>query len=199
MPKSPTFLLNGIWPVLSLAFALDLIHSYNTAPGGYAAAYDFAWPWIWGGFSIILGLALLWLRKTMSTGISILLGGALLPCVFFTGIHLSVKKGWVLWANERMQVLYDASAQASEVVYYNLGVSEAQMESFERASFDTNRDTTYFVRLLPSQAHGHNAFAIGLIPSVPRARRKQIRSALSQSPLVFRVYHNVAPKDIPAP
>ena len=97
------------------------------------------------------------------------------------------------------QLLFGPDVRASEVVYYNLGVTEAQMDGFEKRSFDSNPDTTYFVRLSPSQAHGREAFAIGLSPTLPIGRREQIRSELARSPLVLRVYHDVVPKEIPAP
>ena len=200
MSKARNLVRTGICAVLSVSVALLFVHIYNTSPGEFSASYTFAVPEVWGCLGIALGLTLLCLRKARGTGISILIGGMLLPCVFFAGIRVSLTKGWVLWANEPMQVIWGGvGSQASEVVYYIPGVTQAQMESFERGAFDSNADTSYFVRLSPSQAYGHDAFAIGLSPSVSEVRRKQIRLALSQSPLVFRVYDDVAPRDIPAP
>jgi len=99
--------------------------------------------------------------------------------------------------------------QAGEVVYYTLGATNAQMEKFQRTSlyseradgagFDFKPGITSFLRLSPSQAHGHNGFAISISPSLPQDYRDELRSMLAQSPLVFRIYHDIAPKDIPAP
>jgi hypothetical protein len=104
---------------------------------------------------------------------------------------------------------FGPNIQAGEIVYYNLGVTNAERESFQRASlyqaradgagFEFKPGITYFLRLSPSQAHGHDAFAIGINPSLPQDRRGQLRSLIAQSPLVFRVYDDRAPKDIPAP
>lgn len=199
MLKARKFLSTGICGALLVAVTAFLIHSYDTAPGGYAAAYTVGGVWTLCGFAIILGLAFLVFPQTRNTGTAVLISGALLPCLFFAGVHISESKGWISWANEPMQVLFGQGTRASEVVYYNLGVTEAQMEIFEKRVFDSSRYTTYLVRLSPSQAHGHDAFVVGLVPSLSRERREQIRSVLALSPLVFHVYHDIAPKDVPAP
>jgi hypothetical protein len=199
MPRTRKFLSLAIYVVLPLAVAIFLVHAYDTAPGGYAADYTFAGPWVLGSLTAILGLTLVCFRKTRMRGGATLMSGLLLTGAFFVGIHVSESKGWVSWANEPLREIGGTQVQASEVVYYNLGVTEAQMEGFEKGSFDSNPDTTYFVRLPASEAHGHNGFAIGLIPSLPKGRREQIRAELARSPLVFHVYHDIVPKDIPAP
>jgi hypothetical protein len=199
MPKARKYLPAGICGISLVAAAGFLIHSYDTAPGGYAAGYAIGGAFSLCGLAIILGLAFLVFPQTRNVGVATLISGVLLPCVFFEGIHVSESKGWISWANEPKQVVFGPDVRASEVVYYNLGVTEAQMENFERGFFDSNPYATYFVRLSSLQAHGHDGFAIGLSPSLSKARREQIRSELVRSPLIFQVYHDVVPKDIPAP
>jgi len=206
MPKAGK-VTTGICGVLLLAVAVLLIHDYNTSQAGYVAVYSVLTMWILCGFTTILGLALVFFRKTRTLGTMTVASGVLLPCVFFVGIRISESKSWVLWANQPMQA-FGPDVQASEVVYYNLGVTDAQMESFQRTSlyqrradgagFDFKPGITYFLRLLPSQAHGHDAFAVGINPSHPQDR-DQLRSLLAQSPLIFGIYHDIAPKDIPVP
>jgi hypothetical protein len=198
----------GLCAVLLIGVSIFLIHAYDTAQAGYVAVYTVLLMWILCVFAIVLGLALLLLRKARWLGTVTIGSGLLLPCVFFVGIRISGSTGWVSWANQPMQA-FGPNVQAGEVVYFNLGVTNAEMESFQRASLYQARadgaglefkpGISYFLRLLPSQAHGHDAFAIGISSSLPQDRRGQLRSLIAQSPLVFRVYDDKAPKDIPAP
>ena len=208
MPKNRNLVLMGLCAVLAISVSIFLIHGYDTAQAGYVAVYTVLLMWILCVFAIVLGLSLLLFQRTRRFGIVTVGGGLLLPCVFIAGIHISDSAGWVSWANQPMQE-FGPHVQAGEVVYYNLGVTNAEMESFQTASLYQARaggaglefkpGITYFLRLSPSQAHGHDAFAIGISPSLPRDQRGQLRSLIAQSPLVFRVYHDKAPQDIPAP
>ena len=193
--------------VLSVAVSCVLIHEYDTAQAGYAV-YPVLSMWILCASVAVLGLALLFPRRTRWLGTVTVAGGLALPCIFFIGIHISQSAGWVSWANQQMQ-MFGPEVRAGEVVYYNLGVADAEIESFQQESlyqaradgrgFDFKPGITYFLRLTPSQAHGHDGFAIGLSQSLPQKSREQLRSSLGESPLVFRVYHDTAPKDIPVP
>jgi hypothetical protein len=208
MPKARNFVSRGVCGVLLIGVSIFLIHGYDTAQAGYVAVYTVLLMWILCVLAIVLGLALLFFRRTRWLGTVTGGSGLLLPFVFFVGIRISDSAGWVSWANQPMQA-FGPNVQASEVVYYNLGVTNVEMESFQRASLYQARadggglefkpGITYFLRLLPSQAHGHDAFAIGISPSLPQDRRGRLRSLIAQSPLVFHVYDDKAPKDIPAP
>ena len=198
----------GICAILLLAISAFVVHDVNTSQSGYVAVYAAALMWMLCIFALVVGLALVFFRRTRRLGIVAVTSGLLLPCVFFAGIRISKSAGWISWENQPLQRL-GPDVQASEVVYYNLGVTHAQMESFERTSlhqaradglgFDFKPGITYYLGLLPSQAHGHNAFAIGISPSLPKSSRDQLRSTLAQSSLVFRVFDDKAPKDIPVP
>jgi hypothetical protein len=198
----------GVSGILSVAVSIFLLHEYDTAQAGYVAVYPVLSMWILCTLAIVLGLVLLLPRRTRWAGTVTVVGGLALPCIFGVGVRISESAGWVLWANQPMQTSGPA-VRAGEVVYYNVGVTDAQMESFQRASlyrsradgqgFDFKPGITYFLHLSPSQAHGHDGFAIGISPSLPQNSRDQLRSTLAQSPLVFRVFHDTAPKDIPDP
>lgn len=204
MPKAKMLVAFSVF----LAVAVFLVHDYNASQAGYVAVYSVLGMWMLCGFGVVLGLTLVFFRKTRRLGAATLASGVLLPCAFFVGIRISESRGWVLWANQPMRA-FGPGVQAGEVVYYKLGVTDAQTESFQRTSlyhqradgagFDFKPGITSFMRLSPSQAHGHNGFAIGISPSLPQDDRDQLRSLLTQSPLVFRIYHDIAPEDIPAP
>jgi hypothetical protein len=207
MPSPKKVIATASCAVVLLAVAVFLILDYNRSRAGYVAVYTVVAMWMLCGFAIVSGVAFVFFRKTRTLGILTLASGALLPIVFFVGVGISESEGWIRWANQPMRT-FGPAVQAAEVVYYNLGVTDSQMESFERsalyqpradgAGFDFKSGITYFLRLSPSQAHGRDAFAIGIEPAL-RKRRDQLRSLLTQSPVVFRVYDDIAPKDIPAP
>jgi len=208
MPKTGNFVSMGLCALLLIGVSIFLIHGYDTAQAGYVAVYTVVLMWILCVFAIVLGLALLLFRRTRWLGTVTVGSGLLLPCIFLAGIRISASAGWVSWANQPMQA-FGPNVPAGEVVYYNLGVTNAERESFQRASLYQARadgaglefkpGITYCLRLSPSQAHGHDAFAIGISPSLPQDRRVQLRSLIAQSSLVFHVYDDIAPKDIPAP
>jgi hypothetical protein len=194
--------------VLSAALSIFLVHDYDNVQAGYVAVYTVLSMWILCILTTAVGLVLTLVRRTRLAGIAIAVGGLVLPCIFFVGLRVSESAGWVSWANQPMQAI-GGDVQAGEVVYYNVGITGGQMEKFETAAlyrtradgngFDFKSGITYFLRLLPSQAHGHYGFAIGISPSMPQNSRTLLRSSLEQSPLVFSVYHDTAPNDVPVP
>jgi len=206
MQKFGKFVSIAVCSALLLALTVFLTRGYDTAKAGYVAVYEVLSMWILCVLLILFGLALVFPRRTRRLGTLAVGTGLALPFAFFAGIRISESAGWISWANQPMQA-FGPVFQASEFVYYNLGFTEAQMEGFQRASlyqpagvgFDLKPGITYCLRLSPSQAHGHDAFAIGISESLPQIRRDQLRSLLARSPLVFRVYHDVAPKNISAP
>jgi hypothetical protein len=210
MLKRHTVMSLTLTGISALAISIFLVHHFDTEPlGGYVAAYTVAAMW---GLSVLLGvcgLGLLIGRGTRWVGEMAIVAGVAIPCFFLAGIRISESEGWVSWLNEPLQRIAGADVQVGEVVYYKSGVTNAQMESFQQAVLDQPRadgkgsdlmpGITYFWKLGPSQAHGHDGFAIGISPSMPKINRDRLRASLAQSPLVFDVYHDIAPGEVPVP
>jgi len=136
-----------------------------------------------------------------------LAGGVAIPCLFYAGVRISESKGWISRINRPLQTIAGPDVRVGQVVYYKFGVTSAQMERFQQAVLDQPRQDgkgrdflpgiTYFWRLGPSQGHGHDGFAIGISPTMPKSARSRLRASLAQSPLVFGVYHDMAPDKVP--
>ena len=186
--------------------ALWLVHSYNTAEAGYTAVYSVVLMWMVSVPLILVGLICVCSRQAKWLGKRLLGCGLGIALCFFAGIRISERVGWNFWLNQPM-VKFGPDVVASEVVYFDLGATEAEIEEFQRAAlyvirgrgFDLKPGITSFMTLLPSQAYGHNGFAITLSSSLPDRQREELRATFSASRLVFRVYDDTAPDDIPPP
>ena len=127
---------------------------------------------------------------------------------------MSRSEGWIVSANNQAnnpllkaaRPKAKAPLETNEIVYYKPGVTKTQMKSFEQAVLyrtqpdgtgsRLNPGITYFRRFGPSQAHGHDGFAIGIAGmSIPA--REQLRNSLSESPLVFGLLHDQALDNVP--
>jgi hypothetical protein len=194
--------------LVSAAAAILFVFGYSRSPAGYVAVYTVAEMWLVCVVTVLFALVLLVFRKTRRSGTVALIGGLILPCLFILGVRVSEFAGWVLWANERM-VPIGPDVVANEVAYFNAGATLEQINDFHDLTLmeprpdgrgrDFKPGIVSYLGLVPSQAHGHDGFAIELSPSMPQESRDQLQRALEQSPLVFRVYHDIAPTDIPAP
>jgi uncharacterized integral membrane protein len=208
LPKAPSLVSIIVAATLLIAISVFLVHDYDTCQAGYVAVYSVLKMWIVCILAALIGLVLLIARRTRRLGVLTLCSGLILPCAFGVGARLSKAAGWVAWADQPMQ-RFGPDVRAGEVVYFNLGVAEAQIESFQEESLyqarsdgrgrDFRPGITYFLSLAPSQAHGHRGFAIGISLSLPSDRREELKSLIAKSPLVFRVFDDVAPRDIPSP
>jgi len=132
----------------------------------------------------------------------------LIPCTFFAGIKLSEEAGFNRWIHAPM-VHFGTDVPASLVVYYKIGTNRDRIEEFENSQlFETRSDghgkdfrpgITTFLRLAHSQAHEHDGFAIDLAPSMQQVQRDSLMASLLNSPVVFKVYRDIAPASIPDP
>jgi hypothetical protein len=196
----------------SLAISIFLVHRFDTEPFGRLGTMLAI-----GSLLVCLmiaGVGLLIFRRTRWAGILTLAGALSFLCFSNVGFRMSRSRGWIVRAsNQPNNPLLKAAGpkakvEGNEIVYYKPGVTKAQMKSFEQAVLYRPRpdgtgsnlspSITYFRRLGPSQAHGHDGFAIGISPGMSRSARTKLRIALAQSPLVFGVFHDEALDDVPA-
>jgi hypothetical protein len=117
--------------------------------------------------------------------------GLMLPSLFLAGVQASHRLGWVQWPDQRPQPI-GPGVPMRLVVYNHVGVEEEMIARFEEDLGSNRRNGPFstFLRLLPSQAHGHDGFAFELAPD---------EAEVVASRLVCRVFENVAPDQISSP
>jgi hypothetical protein len=116
--------------------------------------------------------------------------------------------GLIGWENAPM-VHFGPDVPSNLVIYYKLGTTKAQMDAFEENQLyqprkdNRGKDMRFgiqeYLRLAPFEAHGHDAFALDLAPSMTQEQRDALKASLSNSSVVFAVYSDVAPLAIPDP
>jgi hypothetical protein len=194
----------------SLAISIFLVHRFDTEPlGGYVAGYTVGAAFGLSALAILTGIGLTIFRRTRWAGKLTLAAALAIPCIFTTGVRISESRGWISWVNQPLVEIFGPKVKAGEIVYYKSSVTDAQRESFEQSVlYDRQPDgkksdfipgITYFARLGPLQARGHDGFAIGVSPNMSRSALVKLRISLAQSPLVFGVFHDKAPDDVPIP
>ena len=196
--------------VSALAILLGgfLVNSFNREPSGYVAVYDVVAMWMLALLVLLTGVVLLIFRRTRFSGWVVAGAAFLVPIVFFVGVKASEGAGLNRWLNAPL-VHFGPDVRSSLVVYYKAGISETEMSNFQDAQLYQARTGGHgkelkpgirtFLGLIPSQAHGHYAFAVDLDSEMSLEQREKLISSLSSSPLVFKVYREVAPNSIPDP
>jgi hypothetical protein len=194
--------------LLALAFVGDLLHSYNTVPSGYVAVYPVMGMWVLTSLVAVAAAILLAIPRTRFVGFVFGAAIVFIPSSFVLGVKLSEITGLNHWRNAPMH-RFGPDVPYSLVVYYQPGASNLQIEQFEHSQLYQPRsdarnlqfrtDIREFLRLAPSQAHGHSGFAINLAASVPAKDRSALIETISNDPLVFRIYRDIAPDRIADP
>ncbi len=102
-------------------------------------------------------------------------------------------------------VPFGPDVPASLVVYYKASVTDEQIENFlqevlsiphpEGRGYNLREGVAERLRVFPP-VQGHEATAITFSANATQAQREDIRSAVSSSPLVYKVLENVAPADV---
>ena len=198
----------GIVFLLALLFVGDTLYSYNNVPSGYVAVYPVLGMWIMTLLVALAAAILMAIPRTRFVGFVLAATMIFIPCAFFVGVKLSELAGFNRWRNAPM-VHFGPDIPADFVVYYKMGASRMQIADFERAQLHQQRSDNKgdafrpaihsFLRLAPSQAHGHDGFAIDFDASSEVAQRTALIESISNAPLVFMVYMDVAPNRIPDP
>ncbi|MGA8144392.1 MAG: hypothetical protein WB987_10935 [Candidatus Acidiferrales bacterium] len=198
----------GVVLLSALVLVGILVHKYNTVPSGYLAVYSVLGMWTSTLLVIFIAPILIMIPRTRFIGFVLTAAVVFIPCAFFLGIKGSEMAGLNHWRNAEMHQ-FGPEVPASLVVYYKLGASKTQIDEFERSQLFRSRSDNgglefkpgirRFLRLGPSQAHGHAGFAVDLEGSMQALQRSELTNAISSSPIVFKVYANVAPARIPDP
>jgi len=195
-------------PALAILLGVSLVNSFNREPSGYVAVYDAVAMWMFSLLVLLMGIVLLIFRRTRFSGWVVAAAAFLVPIVFFVGVKVSFAAGLNSWLNAPL-VHFGPDVRSSLVVYYKAGISHKEISDFQDAQLYQARPDGHgkdfkpgirtFLSLIPDQAHGHYAFAVDLDPRMRPSQRESLISSLSSSPLVFKVYRDVAPNSIPDP
>jgi hypothetical protein len=192
----------------ALALVVDSVYRYNTVPSGYVAVYPVIGMWLMTLFVTISAAILIAIPRTRFAGFVFAVAIVFIPCTFFLGVKLSEIAGLNRWRNAPM-VRLGPDAPASVVIYYQMGASRLQTDDFEQTYLYSSRGDMKgielkpgirsFLRLLPSQAHGHSGVAIDFYPSIQEQQRSELIESISNSPLVFQTYRDISPAQVPNP
>lgn len=198
----------GVVFFFALLFVGDTLYNYNNVPSGYVAVYPVMGMWVMTLLVAIVAAILMAIPRTRFAGFVLAAAIVFIPCTFFVGVKLSEMAGLNRWRNAPM-VHFGPDVPAGLVVYYKMGASRMQIAEFEGSQLyhprSDNRGIEFrpeigsFLRLAPSQAHGHNGFAIDFASSSQVAQRSTLIESISNAPLVFLVYTDIAPNQIPDP
>jgi hypothetical protein len=194
--------------ILTLAPVGILVHNYNTLPSGYVAPYVVLDMWLLTLLVTIIAAILVAIPRTRFAGFVFAAVIFLIPFSFYCGVKLSMAAGLNHWIHAP-KVRIGPDVVYSVVVYYKLGATRTQMDQLESAQLyqprNDNRGKDFkpgirgFLGLAPNQAYGHTGFALNFDPSMERERREFLISSLLESPVVFKVYTDIAPIKIVDP
>jgi len=197
----------GILFLMTIPVAI-LVHNFNNLPSGYVAPYLTLCVWGLAFLASILAVIFLAIPRTRPLGFGFAAAIVFIPFAFFVGVKVSDMAGLTHWRNRPM-VHLGPDVSYNVVVYYKLGTTRTQIEELEdsviyMAPQDSQRRhlkpgiTAYF-SLQPSQAHGHDGFAIQFASTLPEAQRESVIAHLTQSPVALNVWTDIAPLSIPDP
>ncbi|HTC35319.1 MAG TPA: hypothetical protein VK724_18235, partial [Bryobacteraceae bacterium] len=169
--------------VSSLGISIYLVYGYDTEPlGGYVASFSIVVVGAIVALLLLVGVGLLIRRRTRWAGKLTVACALPIPFLFIAGIRVSESWGWITWDKPRVEIA--GPKVRGEIVYYKPGVTEAQMESFEQSVLyepqpdgrgsDFIPGVTHFRRLRPSQADGHDGFAIAIDPGMSITAREEL-------------------------
>jgi hypothetical protein len=185
----------GLWEVRECA----------TLVSGYLASYNYLGAWLIAVLCSIFGLFLLAFRRTGWIGGGFILAGVLSCGTFYAGMAVLLKQDRVAWRHEKM-VPFGPDQKASVVIYFRKGVTRQEASDFDRDVLEepTRRPPGHglpafvgvYLRLLPSQANGHEAIALTFLSNAPIDKLNAYLAKIKADERVETVYSNASPDSI---
>ncbi len=174
---------------------------------GYAAGYSFGIAVFLAVSLSTLGLLLTIYWRTRWFGCGLIAAGILSCAVFYGGIYVLLKQDRVAWQHEPPMVSIGPDAEASAVIYFRAGISSPQVEDFNSSVLmlpakpsDNGRAYPPFVqeylRLIPSQANGHEAIALTFFKNAPADKTTAYLTIIKADSRVEKVFLNMSPDSI---
>ena len=127
--------------------------------------------------------------------------------LIFIGLSMLISMAcWNPFERNADRVNVGPDAWSSLVVYFKVGTTEAQVESFNHNVLSELRSDgrgenfrggiASYLRLTPDQGNGHWGFAITFYKKATEEQRKATEESITSNELVYKVFENIAPKDI---
>jgi hypothetical protein len=166
---------------------------------GYVAAYAYTGA-VFGaiGFCVI-GLLLLVYWRTRGFG-SALVAAGLLSCVTFYGcMAVLLRLDRVAWKHEPPPVAIGPDQKATLVIYFQRGTTDEQIEEFHSSVLIGTTEQSLvreYLRLLPSQANGHEGVALTLSEDARPEQILRYVERIEHDSRVEKTYRNIAPTAI---
>jgi hypothetical protein len=188
--------------------AFGVSNAYNAASitSGYAAGYVYAGAFFLSIFIYLLGLLLLIYWRTRWFGWGLIAAGVLSYLSFWGGNAVLTKLDRVAWKHEQM-IRFGPEQKSSAVIYFRKEVTNRQIEDFNRSILmlpsvpqhdgpDYPAFVSEYLRLLPMQANGYDAVAIGFFDKSPADKVNAYLAVIKADSRVERVFLDVAPTSI---
>jgi hypothetical protein len=207
LPGSIRLLLIG--GTLGCIVATICVVDVSREPHGYVAGYAVAAVYVWAAAGLVIALILALFRRTRRGGVLIGVAAVVLLPFFFLGLSIASRFDLIASNHEKM-VRFGLDVPASLVIYFNPGVSSAEIEQFSSTILHRPYVPGYGQDLAPGicsylrvggfqSAHGLEGIAISFCNSSSSGQRDTLKANVEASPLVYGMYENVAPDQVRMP
>jgi hypothetical protein len=194
--------------LVGIALGLWVAEDCAATTSGYAATYDYAIALFIAIALCMLGLPLLIYWRTRWLGSGLIAAGILSYAAFYIGMAVLLKEDRVAWRHEQM-VSFGPDQKASAVLYFRKEITHEQVEDFNSTVLmgpalprHDGRDYPTFVRmylrLLPSQANGHEAIALTFSDKAAPDKVSAYLATINADSRVETVFLNTSPNSIHA-
>lgn len=163
---------------------------------GYVAGYAFAAALFWAIALIGTGLLLVVYWRTRGIGVGLVAAGLLSGATFYGGMGILLRLDRVAWRHEPPLVAIGPDQKASLVIYFRRGTTDEQIEEFRSSVLTGTAEPSEYLRLLPSQANGHEGVALTFsTDSRPEQVTRNVEK-IEHDSRVEKVYRDIAPAAI---
>jgi hypothetical protein len=194
-------------PCIGIAFGLWEAKVCAAVRFGYVAGYSYAAAVLLALVLGVIGLPLLVYWRTRWVGAGVIAAGMLSCAAFYAGMTVLLREDRVAWRHEPPLEPLGPDVKASAVIYFRRGVTDKQIEDFNSSVLQAparlghvGRDYPPFVssylRLLPSQANGHEAIALTFFKEAPADKVNAYLGTIKADSRVGNVFLDIQPSAI---
>lgn len=194
--------------LVSISFGSYLAFKLAGEPIGYLASYTYLAILVFAGpvvfVLLLLGASLSISSRTRRFGIASATAGILIVAGYLGTFKILQKTGRVLYEHEKM-VPIGPEVKSDLVIYFKHGTTNDQINNFWNNVLSTpDRDgrgswpkpgVGDLGAVFPA-VDGHEGVAVKFQESASQEEREQLKAAAGSSPLVFKIFENIAPADI---
>ena len=163
---------------------------------GYEATYAYAAA-AFGAIALVgIGLLLLVYWRTRGIGVGLVAAGLLSCATFYGGMEVLLRLNRVAWRHEPPPVAIGPDQKASLVVYFRRGTTDEQIEEFRSSMLTGTTRPSEYLRLLPSQANGHEGVALTFSMDTHSEQFSRYVEKIEHDDRVEKVYRGMAPTAI---